>query len=695
MTTRVTITKAGRRDSYGIELVVGQTITVDDQFALDLVRQGFATDTDNVMGFNPSSFVNHSYSPNSPKPNQPLSEELSGMARVLNGDLVDGAGNVIQNGQGLRTVLYGDSETDWYQYPFVPSSISFNTTTRELTIGVASAHGLWVGLDCALWNYSYASMRNNFVVPITALVSTTSFKVVLPAGFTDLPNGALAGSTFFRTAAVRGSSNWVNMAQMQLGWPLNIVHNGGQSGEWTTGALTRVQADCISKQPQVVIMNCLGINDQTYGGIDSTGGFNSDVTTIANNRAIFDTILATGAYLIVGTIMPAATGESRANIDIMDRVIRINNDLWDYAQGKTRMRVVDLYGSMIDPANATGLAFANLMRNDAIHLGIRGAIRAGALLATAIQSITSAARSTLPQSLIASHTTGAKTVTSATASGGVVAVVMADTNRWRAGEEIRVTGMGNANANGVFSIDSVVNTTTFTYSAPGTPDGVISGTKVISRSRNIWRNNLLATTTGGSSSVGAGALTATKIAALLRIEVQVVTTAWVGTADVVADDSGFGNKQTLAITAVTADGSSGGSARTQFTVAGTTSFATEMQGNGRSYNFECTFRAKSTAWANTPVSDLYSQFQVVGSDGNTYTANGLFGWDGAETSSLVANIEWHINTPPITIPVGVTVSSANFIVWARHGGVISGGATLTFELARPAVYDVTGNLPTA
>lgn len=655
-------------------LTVGQSYNIDASLAGLMVQAGKAR----YVGVDPNT-----------QGLQPLFiDQRSGSAAV------DGDGNLIQNGQGLRTVLYGDSETDWYQYPFVPSSISFNTTTRELTITVATAHGLWVGLDCALWNYSYASMRSNFVVPITALVSSTSFKVVLPAGFADLPNGALAGSTFFRTAAVRGSSNWVNMAQMQLGWPLNIVHNGGQSGEWTTGALARVQAECISKSPQFVIMNCLGINDQTYGGIDAVAGFNSDVTTIANNRAIFDAILSTGAYLIVGTIMPAATGEARATIDTMDRVIRINNDLWDYAQGKTRMRVVDLYGSMIDPANATGLAVTNLMRNDAIHLGIRGAIRAGALLATAIQSISSTARSTLPQSLIASHNTGAKTVTSASASGGVVTVVMAAAHKWRAGEEIRVTGMGDANANGVFTLTSVTSTN-LVYSATGTADGVISGTKIISRSRNIWRNNLLATTTGGSSSVGAGTLTATKIAALLRIEVQVVTTAWVGTADVVADDSGFGNKQTLAITAVTADGTSGGSARTQFTVAGTTSFATEMAGNGRSYNFECTFRAKSTAWANTPVSDLLSQFQVVGSDGNTYTANGLFGWDGAETSSLVANVEWHIKTPAITIPVGVTVTSANFIIWARHGGVISGGATLTFELARPAVYDVTGNLPTA
>lgn len=124
MTTRVTITKAGRRDSYGIELVVGQTITVDDQFALDLVRQGFASDTDAVMGFNPSSFVNHSYSPNSPKPNQPLSEELAGMARIINGLLVDGAGNPIYVGGGSSSA--GTPICDWQPAGGTLSLVSSN-----------------------------------------------------------------------------------------------------------------------------------------------------------------------------------------------------------------------------------------------------------------------------------------------------------------------------------------------------------------------------------------------------------------------------------------------------------------------------------------------------------------------------------------------------------------------------------------
>lgn len=106
MTTRVTITKAGRSDPYGVALVVGQIATVTDQFALDLVRQGFATDTDNVMGFNPSSFVNHSYSPDTAKPNQPISGELAGINSFVNGlSVVNGTDAAAANTSKIQAAL--------------------------------------------------------------------------------------------------------------------------------------------------------------------------------------------------------------------------------------------------------------------------------------------------------------------------------------------------------------------------------------------------------------------------------------------------------------------------------------------------------------------------------------------------------------------------------------------------------------
>ncbi len=46
---RVTITKAGRSDTYGIALAVGTTYTVSDEYGKDLISQGYATDTDSVL----------------------------------------------------------------------------------------------------------------------------------------------------------------------------------------------------------------------------------------------------------------------------------------------------------------------------------------------------------------------------------------------------------------------------------------------------------------------------------------------------------------------------------------------------------------------------------------------------------------------------------------------------------------------
>ncbi len=50
MTIRVTITKPGVTDAYGIAMVVGTTYTVGDDFGLSLISQGRASDTDDFLG---------------------------------------------------------------------------------------------------------------------------------------------------------------------------------------------------------------------------------------------------------------------------------------------------------------------------------------------------------------------------------------------------------------------------------------------------------------------------------------------------------------------------------------------------------------------------------------------------------------------------------------------------------------------
>ena len=49
MTIRVTITKPGVTDGYGLPMVVGTTYTVDDAFGLALISQGRASDTDGFL----------------------------------------------------------------------------------------------------------------------------------------------------------------------------------------------------------------------------------------------------------------------------------------------------------------------------------------------------------------------------------------------------------------------------------------------------------------------------------------------------------------------------------------------------------------------------------------------------------------------------------------------------------------------
>jgi len=541
---------------------------------------------------------------------------------------------------------------------------------------------LWVGCVVGFWHYGYASLRNQQRLAIASIATTTTFTLQLSSTPALVPNGALSGILQYRPEAGYGLPNPITILQMRNGWPLNIVRNAAQSGDTSAGALARLPAELAAYSPTLVLMQAMGINDQSYTGVDAPATFASEATTIINNRAIYDAILASGAYLIVGTTTPVATGEARAQKDLMDRVCRLNDDLWRYAQGRGRMMVYDSHASVVDPASATGLSTAVYHRSDAVHWSIRGALRVSKLIEPFLSNIVGAVRSTLPKALLESHTQGALSVTSATGSSTTVTVTMAAAHRWRVGEKIRVSGMGDTAANGTFVITAVTSTT-FTYEAPGlATSGTISGTKVISRSDNIFRNNLLATATGGT--LGTGITGAA--ASLMRCDNAGDVTGYTALASVAADDTGFGNKQVLAITVA---GTGAGTTRSQITVAGTTAFATEMPGNGKRYVFEALLRIKSSAWANTPISDIRCYLSVTGSDGKTYQAEAFYGWDGVEAASLLEDVTWHARTPALLVPFGVTVSSAVFMFWVRHPSAITSAATLTMEMARPAVWDVS------
>lgn len=605
-------------------------------------------------------------------------EESAALQALVSGDAMG----------GLRTGLFGDSMTDWYNMVIGASSASYDATLNQITLVTPTAHTAWPGMMVSFWNYSYPALRNRLRLPVLSMPNSTSLVFQLPTVPAGVANGALTGTVQYRPENLRGVNNPVNLAQSLMGWPLNIVVNAAKSGEYTRSALANI-SELLSFKPALVIMQALGINDQTYAYPDGIGRYLTEAETAANNRAIFDAILSSGADLIVGTITPVGSAETaRAKKDIMDRVIRLNDDIWAYARGKSRMQVYDAYGAYINPTDTTGLALANTMRVDGIHHSIRGGLKLAALIVNCIKRYQSAAiRSTLPQSAIANHDAAALSTSSATAAAdGTVTVTMAAAHNWRPGESIRCTDFTDTACNGVFTILTTPASNQLTFSAPGAVAGALSGSRIISRMANIFRNPLLTSAAGGTTTAGSGSLTGT-VAQYLNCGVANTSTSYVAVASVAADDSGYGNKQVLAVTACSADGTP----RSQITVAGSSSYAaTKMRGSGSAWQFECLFRLKSSSWADTPINDFRAYLQVTGSDGLTYEADAMFGWDGTEAGWGTANLELHLRTPPLQIPAGVTVSNSSFMVWVRHSGAITAAATLTLEMARIAVTDITG-----
>lgn len=589
---------------------------------------------------------------------------------------------------GLRVGLFGDSMTDWYHFGSgTLSSAIYSSTTGYLTLTHSSIHQLYDDVMCRLWHYSYTELQDQLYVPLE-WVSTTVVRAYLgplqnvPSG-TDIKSGLF---TYYDNA--RAAASWVNWIQMALGWPLHILRNAGQSGDTTAGNLRRVIQDIADYELNLVIGQMPGINDRNSDG----GVGKSEGEVIANNTALFDAILASGAQLCVGTMTPVGSGEARATQANMQYVLRLNDWLQDYARANSGVHVVDHYKHIVDVANATGLGLAARLRNDNIHYATKTARLVAKDWLALIQRLAPTFDSTLPKSIIDCHPNSRLTVTSATALDGVV-TVNSTAHQYRAGEEFRALGGSQSAANGWFNVASAA-TNSFAYAAPGVSNGSVTGL-LISRSRNLFVNPLLQTTTGGTASNPGGNTMSGTVADGLACT-NGVGTGMTGVYSVAAavnvasTELGYnlplvGNEQLITISAASANN------RAQFTNEGTTSFSTQML-SGRSYIFECVLRLGSTDWTATELTQLLAQITITMDSGATYIqALGLTGQDTSETDVYAENMRLHLRTPAVKINVGTAISQADFLVAGTIQATFSAGPVLTLGLSQIAVRDVTGD----
>jgi len=512
------------------------------------------------------------------------------------------------------------------------------------------------------------------------VVDANTYTVTLTDKPSDLPSGALSGTVFLRHESRRPTESWVNLVQMRNGQPLNIVQNAAQSGDTSTGCLGRLARDVLAYSPQLVLMQCPGVNDES-----ASNGALPESTTLTALQSIFDQILAAGAALIVLTITPVASGEARGTLAIMERVRRKNRWIKAYAKGKRNMRVVDAYAAIVNPADTTGLAQTALLKTaDQIHYTIPGGLVIAKLVEPVIQRMfpeLAAGVTSLPATAIDSFTTSAQTMTSGAASGGVVTMTKT-AHGYRVGEEIRVKGATQTGANGVFTIASVPSSSTFTYSAVA--DGSLTGTILVSRSRNLFPNPLLLTATGGTTANGATGTVADNLS---------VTNAAGNTgtltyaASVAAASHGYGNEQLIAITAAAA----GDRPRFAFenSTGGSATIANDLI-PGRTYRLEALLRIASNSWADTPVTELYADLVITDSVTSLdYRVSALENFAGLTGVSIAEDLTLYLQTADITIPATANPSVAQMSIYVRCSAGITNSKTLTLGLSRIAVWDVT------
>jgi lysophospholipase L1-like esterase len=588
-----------------------------------------------------------------------VAESASGAVSLVSGD-----GNAIGLGaqsSSYRTVLFGDSMTSQL-YVDTTNSASYAPSTGVLTI-TQSSHALATGWHVDVFNRTYTVLKKKQRLPITRIDANT-FSVNIGANQPGLPDGALSGSTFARVESRQGSNSWVNWLQMLMRWPFDIVWNGAQSGDTTQDCLDRIEADCLDYEPKVVLMQIPGINDMSVGN-----GPIDEETIFTNQKTIINRILAINAFIVLCPLTPVFTGEGRATAQNMARVARLNRRLAQFVQGKTGVAMIDAYGLTVNPTSATGLAVADYVKStDYIHYSVPGALRVGKAARDKLQYLFATDFDTRPRATIDSFTPGAVTASSVTISGGV-ATFNSTAHGFLAGETVGVFG---ATATGTLDgwvtiLSRTADAFTFATSASGT----VTGTVVASRSRNVFDNCVLATTTGGTVTAPVTGTCGDGFNARFH------SGSGTAAASVVAQADGFGNAQRLVIGAAVANDLIG----FQSEVTSTLNRYAQV---GETYFMEGDLRIASANWANTPITEI--MFRLIATvDGTLFSAHAINTYDGLTGVSVAEDLALHVRTPKLTIPAG-TLTAFYWQVYVRASGTVS--SNLTLDLSRVAVQRV-------
>lgn len=569
-----------------------------------------------------------------------------------------------------RAVLFGDSMTSQAYVDTAATSASYNRATSVLTI-TDSAHGLASGWTVDVFNRSYSSLKKFVSLPITR-IDANSYSVNLGIYGGSLPEGTLSGTTYARVPVRWAANGWFNWLQIASGYKFNLVFNGAQSGDVTADCIARINSHCLDYSPDVVFMQIPGINDMS-----TSSGPVAEETIWTNQKTIIDTILGTGAVLVVLTLTPVLTSEARATLQNMARVQRLNKRLQAYAQGKKSLIVIDSWKLVIDSSDTTGLALAAYLKNlvgDYIHYNTQGARRVGEAVWTAISGAFPGQYDNAPKSAIDCFLSSSVSLTSVSRSNNVITAT-GTAHGFLTGEYVKLAG-GTSEVLNEWGTVTRVDANTVTFPSVG-PNGSITGTIRMSRSNTISQNPVLVTATGGTIANGvtgtsAGNVTSTNHAGNTGTQTAV--------ASVVAHPSSYGNVQRLVVSAAALNDLPG------FQQTTTSLLNNEIKA-GREYYFQCYLKIASANWTNTAASEIKVRL-IANVDGVLYSVFNLDTYAGLPAAgSLTSDFEGVVRTANMLLPGG-TVSQFYWQVYVRAAG--SWTSNVTIDVGQIGIVEVVG-----
>jgi lysophospholipase L1-like esterase len=452
---------------------------------------------------------------------------------------------------------------------------------------------------------------------------------------------------------------------MLTGQPFNIVHNGAQSGDETHEILARIQEDCLSHGPDIVLMQSPGINDLAS---------NRTVEEIWTDlREIVRRITAAGIFLVCATITPCRTPEtSRVGVQKGLRVIELNRRLRAYLQTIPNARCVDSYGVVVDVDDAEADADTNVLSTtDGVHYQVRGARLVAKKAQAVLADVVATNFDSRPRALLDSYGASDVTASSVTISDGV-ATFNSTAHGLLAGESVLIAGGTPDELNERVTILSAsANAFTFATTASGT----VTGTVTASASRQLFVNPILTTASGGATANGITGTAAGNIRCRNIIAANITAAA-----SVVAHPDGFGNMQRLAIDAA---------ATTDFPAIYTdsTSIFNGYLHAGSSYFAECDVRLTCADWASNALGHIGLRLAFV-VDGSTYLSEATYIVSGVGAPITDEDLRLHMRTPVTPLPAG-TLTAAYV---AAYLNPLSGGSgivsTVNFDVGRIGVWEV-------